>query len=51
MQVFQENDKVTLDQEKYIESVIEKFGMQESNHSRTPAENNLKLVKATESET
>ena len=51
MQVSQENDNVTLDQEKYIESVIEKFGMQDSNPSRTPAENNLKLVKATESET
>ena len=44
MQVSQENDNVTLDQEKFIESVIEKFGMQDSNPSRTPAENNLKLV-------
>ena len=51
MQVSQEDDKITLDQESYIENVIEKFGMQESNPSKTPAENNLKLVKATESET
>ena len=50
LQVSQENNKVTLDQEKYIESVIEKFGMQDSNPSKTPAENNLKLVKPTESE-
>ena len=47
----QENGKVTFDREKYIESVIENFGIQYSNPSRTPAENNLKLVGATESET
>ena len=51
IQVSQENDKVTFDQEKHFESVKEKFGMQESNPSRTPAENNLKLVEATGSET
>ena len=45
VQVSQENDKVILDEEKYIESVIEKFGMQDSNPSRTPADNHLKLVK------
>ena len=44
LQISQENNKLTLDQEKYIESVIEKFGMQDSNPSKTPAENNLKLI-------
>ena len=50
MQISQERDKITLDQEKYIENVIEKFGMQDSNPSKTPAENNLKLVKAADNE-
>ena len=44
------SEKTTLDQETYVESVPEKLGMQESNSSKTPAENNLKLVKATEVE-
>ena len=36
---------------KNLKGVIDKFGMQHSNPSRTPAENNLKQVKAIESET
>ena len=50
MQIGQERNKLTLDQETYIESVIEKVSMQDSNPSKTPAENNLRLVKASESE-
>ena len=46
----QEEAKITLDQETYIESVIETFKIQDSNPSKTPAETNLKLVKATENE-
>ena len=50
MQVSEDSEKITLDQKTYIESVIEKFSMQDSNRSKTPAENNLKLIKATEDE-
>ena len=42
--------KITLDQETYIESVLKKIGMQDSNPSESPAANNFKLVKATEVE-
>ena len=35
----------------YIESVVENFSMQDCNSSKTAAENNLRLVKATDSET
>ena len=50
MQKNEDSEKITLDQETYIESVLGKLSMQDSNPSRTPAENNLKLVKATEVE-
>ena len=50
MHISQIKDCITLDQETYIEIVIEKFSMQDCNLSKTPAENNLKLVKATEDE-
>ena len=50
MLISQIKDCITIDQETYIETVIEKFSMQESNPSKTPAENNLKLVRATEDE-
>ena len=50
MQISQKRNKITLDQETYIESVIGKFSMHDSNPSKTPAENNLRLVKASESE-
>ena len=39
---------IILDQERYIESVIENFIMQQSNPSKRPAEKNSKLIKATE---
>ena len=50
MQISQNEDGLTLDQETYIESVIEKFSMQGSNPSKTPAQNKHKLVKAIEDE-
>ena len=50
MQINEDSEKITLDQETHIESVLENFSMQDSNPSKTPAENNLKLVKATEVE-
>ena len=50
MQISENSGKITLDQETYIESVLEKFSKQDSNPSKTPAENNLKLVKATDVE-
>ena len=50
MHISQEKDCITLDQETYIETVIEKFSLQDFNPSKTPADKNLKLVKATEDE-
>ena len=50
MQINEDSEKITLDQETYIGSVLEKFSMQDSNPSKTQAENYLKLVKATEVE-
>ena len=50
MQINEDSEKIFLNQETYIESVLEKFIMQDSNPSKTPAANNLKLVKATELE-
>ena len=50
MQINEDSEKITRDQQTYIESVLEKFSMQDSNPSKTPAENNLKLVKAAEVE-
>ena len=50
MQISEDSDKITLNQETYLDSVLEKFSMEDSNPSKTPEENNLKLVKATEVE-
>ena len=50
MQLSQGKDKISLDQQTYVKSVIEKFSMQDSNSSKTAAENNLSLAKATETE-
>ena len=47
LQIKEDSERITLDQETYIESALEKFRMQDSNPSETPAENNLKLVTAT----
>ena len=51
MQVSQRIDKLPLEQKTYFESVLEKFNMQDRNPSKTPAENTLRLLKATNSET
>ena len=50
MQINEDSEKITLDQATYIESVLEKFSVQDSNPTKTPAENILKLLKATEVE-
>ena len=50
LQINEDSEKITLDQETYIASVLKKFSMQDINPSKTPAENNLKLVKAMEVE-
>ena len=50
MYISQMKDCITLDQETYIEIVSGKFSMQDCNPSKAPAENNLRLVKATEDE-
>ena len=43
MRVTKHKDGITLDQETYIKQILETFGMQDCNPSKTPAENNLKL--------
>ena len=43
-----DSEKLFLDLETYIEGVPENFNMQDSHPSKTPAENNLKVMKATE---
>ena len=50
LQINEDSEKITLDQETYIASVLKKFSMQDINPSKTPAENNFKLVKAMEVE-
>ena len=50
MQINEDSEKITLDQQTHIESILEKFSMQDSNPSKTPSENNLKLVKTAEVE-
>ena len=50
MQINEDSEKITLDQQTYIEGVLDKLSMQDSNPSKTPAENNIKLVKAAEVE-
>ena len=41
-----EEDKVTVDQERYIETMLERFQMDQCKPSRTPADLNLKLQAA-----
>ena len=48
MRVTKHKDGITLDQETYIKQILETFGMQDCNPSKTPAENNLKLEIAKE---
>ena len=46
-----EEGKVTVDQERYIETMLERFQMDQCKPSRTPADLNLKLQSAQRTET
>ena len=46
LRIRQEKGKVTVDQERYIETMLERFQMDQCKTSRTPAELNLKLQTA-----
>ena len=48
MQILRSNDKITVDQKKYIETVLQEFNMNECKAVATPGEVNLKLVKSNE---
>ena len=48
MQILRSEDKITVDQEKYIESVLSQFNMSDCKPMATPEEINLKLVKSNE---
>ena len=45
MRILRSEDKITVDQEKYIENLIEQFNMTNCKPKATPGEVNLKLVK------
>ena len=45
MRILRSEDKITVDQEKYIENVLKQFNMSDSKPAVTPGEVNLKLVK------
>ena len=46
LRIRREEDKVTVDQERYIETMLERFQMDQCKPSRTPADLNLKLQTA-----
>ena len=46
LKVRREDEKVTVDQERYIETMLERFQMDQSKPSRTPADLHLKLQTA-----
>ncbi len=46
MQILRSEDKITVDQKKYIESVLSQFNMSDCKPMATPGEINLKLVKS-----
>ena len=46
LRIRQEEGKVTVDQERYIETMLERFQMDQCKPSRTPADLNLKLQTA-----
>ena len=46
LRIRQEEGKVTVDQERYIETTLERFQMDQCKPSRTPADLNLKLQTA-----
>ena len=45
MRIIKSEDKITVDQEKYIENLLKQFNMSDCKPKATPAEVNLKLVK------
>ena len=46
MQILRSENMITIDQERYIESVLEQFNMSDCKPMATPGEVNVKLVKA-----
>ena len=48
MQILRSHDKITVDQTKYIETVLQEFNMSDCKVVATPGEVNLKLVKSNE---
>ena len=46
MRILRSENMITIDQERYIESVLEQFNMSDCKPMATPGEVNLKLVKA-----
>ncbi|CAB4026634.1 Hypothetical predicted protein [Paramuricea clavata] len=48
MQILRLHDKITVDQTKYIETVLQEFNMSDCKAVATPGEVNLKLVKSNE---
>ena len=46
LRIRQEEGKVTIDQERYIETLLERFQIDQCKPSRTPADLNLKLQTA-----
>jgi hypothetical protein len=46
MGILRSENMITIDQERYIESVFEQFNMSDCKPMATPGEVNLKLVKA-----
>ncbi|CAB4040247.1 Hypothetical predicted protein, partial [Paramuricea clavata] len=48
MQILRSHDKITVDQTKYIETVLQEFNMSDCKAVATPGEVNLKLVKSNE---
>jgi hypothetical protein len=46
MRILRSENMITIDQERYIESVVEQFNMSDCKPMATPGEVNLKLVKA-----
>ena len=48
MQILRSHDKITVDQKKYIETVLQQFNMSDCKAVATPGEVNLKLVKSNE---
>ena len=48
MQILRSHDKITVDQKKYIETILQQFNMSDCKAVATPGEVNLKLVKSNE---